>query len=95
MGETRSSGRGEKEAPGLSRRYERSCSRRERSSRASYHVAMRVAFLLCALLSTSTVSAQRPKLSSGAAAKGTSQDESLGSQLLSTVLSNDVQQVWW
>ena len=54
--------------------------------------AMRATFLLGALLSTTTVSAQRPKLSSGTAAKGTSQDESLGSQLLSTVLSNDVQQ---
>ena len=62
------------------------------SARDNTRHAMRATFLLCALLSTSTVSAQRPKLSSGTAAKGTSQDENLGSQLLSTVLSNDVQQ---
>ena len=39
------------------------------------------ALLLCALLSSTSVRAQRPKLSSGAAAKAASQDESLGSQL--------------
>ena len=50
---------------------------------------MRASVLLCALLGAAT--AQRPKLSA-ATSKSSSQDESLGSQLLSTVLSNDVKQ---
>ena len=43
--------------------------------------------LLCALLSSTSVRAQRPKLSSGAAAKAASQDESLGRRLASTELT--------
>ena len=45
------------------------------------------ALLLCALLSSTSVHAQRPKLSSGAAAKAASQDESLGRQLASAELT--------
>ena len=45
------------------------------------------ALLLCALLSSTSVRAQRPKLSSGAAAKAASQDESLGGQLASAELT--------
>ena len=53
--------------------------------------SMSTTLALCMLLGAAD--AQRPKLSSGAAgSKGSSQDESLGSQLLSTVISNDVKQ---
>ena len=45
------------------------------------------ALLLCALLSSTSVRAQRPKLSSGAAAKAASQDESLGGLLASAELT--------
>ena len=45
------------------------------------------ALLLCALLSSTSVRAQRPKLSPGAAAKAASQDESLGSQPASAGLT--------
>ena len=52
------------------------------------------ALLLCALLSSTSVRAQRPKLSSGAAAKAASQDESLGRQLASAELTLALTLAW-